>query len=132
MPMYVMRCEECQNEVEELLTFEESESRICECGDPMRRVILPVGIVGAMPSKPITVFEKQIGKRFETNAEARAYFKENPGWVALDKSDPIMQSRRDFHRNGMDSTARALGFKDHEHKAETLKKEKKRKQELNS
>lgn len=132
MPIYQLRCDCCDYEYEEILRVDERNDQVCqECFEPMRVVITPhVGFVGAIFDKKIDTFHKQIGRTFESNAEYRQYLKENPGWVPVSKDDKVMRDRRDFHKNGMDRTARALGYNDHEHKVRVSKAERRRKNEL--
>jgi putative FmdB family regulatory protein len=122
MPIYELQCDECGNAEEVICAFEERDGRTCECGGNLHNVFTgQVAFVGAIWDKKITAFEKQIGQTFETNEQERRYFKENPGWVPVSKDDSLMQRRRDFHLNGADRTARALGYKDHEEKSRHAK-----------
>lgn len=133
MPIYQLRCQDCEYEFETICRFDERDSCVCEeCGGPTDSVITgDHGIpVGAVWDKKITQFSKQIGRSFDTNAEARQYFRENPGWVPISKDDKLMKDRRDFHLNGADATARKSGYRDHEHKMREIKKEKTRKKQL--
>lgn len=46
MPIYAYRCDECQEEFEIIATMNESgQKRICSCGNLLRRLFSPAGII---------------------------------------------------------------------------------------
>lgn len=121
MPTYDMRCEN-EHYFEITCRILEKDDQVCEvCGEHLHTLITaPPAIIGAMPSKPID-FEKQLGRKFETNEEYRQYFRDNPEAEVISKSSDRYINMRDRLRNKMDHTARGQGYRDHEDKMAKVK-----------
>lgn len=64
------------------------------------------------------------GRTFHSNAELRAYQKENEGWETVSTKDRAWKDRLDIHRDKADKMFQKAGFKDKEHWSQISKREK--------
>ena len=122
MPLYDVRCIECQTYEEVFCTIPERETQFCAaCGSRMSVVIGGVRTVGPMPSKPLDM-EKQLGVKFHSNQELRNYQAANPNVVFVDRGDTALKNRKDHAREQSETAARRAGFRDLDHRRADAKK----------
>lgn len=124
MPMYEAVCEVC-GVVEELfprpLPSEQTAIECPECGSEARRIMSQTEVIGITHSKPFVA--GKTGEVFETNAQARQYFKENPGARVREWDSAWGRNYKEKYQWKADQKAQKLGFKDARHRSQELKKQ---------
>jgi putative FmdB family regulatory protein len=111
MPLYDMKCNGCGDEPEIFKKFSE-EVACALCGHSPLVVMFKQA-----PSLAGIIFSnaeenKQLGVRFESNAEKREYFKKNPHIREMSKGSADERKFADRLRNKAEKKAKTLGFND--------------------
>ena len=122
MPQYTYRCATCEFYEERSVRIAERHDQRCtECECLLEKVITgEVAFLGALWDKKIN-FQSQLGKSFSTNQELRDYEKANPDARVMSKSDPEYRQLYDKARNASDVTAKKLGYRDQDHRVQSVK-----------
>lgn len=120
MPLFDYYCESCDTVVEDHLAPEKPAQ--CErCGQP---IVVPVqepaGVIGIVFSNVQTGHD---GTVLDSNRAVREHAKKNPNIRAYSKGSPDEVRLRDRIRNRAEKVAKKQGYRDHEDKVTTLKKE---------
>lgn len=109
MPLYDYFCESCSSFIEDHFAPERPDT--CEaCSGP---VVVPpqltstIGIIWGNQEDA-----KQLGVRFETNAQKREFFKKNPQIKEMAKGSTDERAYADRLRNRAENRAKRLGYKD--------------------
>jgi|TARA_R110002012_G_scaffold48073_3_gene125605 putative FmdB family regulatory protein len=132
MPTYNGRCDSC-GEFEDLMKASEYLKQgglFCPtCKKSATTLIRKApAIIGPMPSRTMDI--DQIGQNFSSPQEKRAYFNRRKDRMIVSKNDPTWTNHYDSVRNGADQTARKQGFRDHEDRQNTVRKENSRRQAI--
>lgn len=127
MPIYDMRCGDC-GVVELYLSLAEKQAEIdgavvsCpECNAGLSSFIVPIPIVGPMPSKPFKV--GYAGIECDSASQLRKYKANNPTEHFLDKNDRTWTNHYDDVREKCEAGAKAQGYTDLEDKRQRVKKQ---------
>jgi putative FmdB family regulatory protein len=130
MPEYTYVCKACGNDYDVYMSyseFDENKDKVIacdECGGDLYRAINPVPTVGITFSKPFVI--KQIGQKFESNAEMRRYFDARPH---LEIQSPDSLEWKNFHdgvKEDAEASSRKMGFRNRDHEKATLRHERDR------
>lgn len=115
MPMYDMKCDGCGDEPE-VLRRHDQDVTCALCGHGPLRVVWKSapGLAGIIWSNQED--NKQLGVRFESNAQKREYFKANPQLREMSKGSTDERKFRDKLRERAEKKAKRLGFNDLDHK----------------
>jgi hypothetical protein len=112
MPFYTQICDDCGT-LEDVLRSV-SEYKICAaCGKDCKIKIAPIPTLGIVFSNAET--NSQIGQRWETNAQKRAWFEKHPNARPMEVGSPEEKSFRNDLRDKADQTAKKKGYKDVAH-----------------
>jgi hypothetical protein len=109
MPLYDYFCESCSSFIEDHFASERPST--CErCCGPVAvppQLSSTIGIVWGNQEDA-----KQLGARFETNAQKREFFKKNPQIKEMAKGSVDERKYADRLRNRAEDRAKRLGYKD--------------------
>lgn len=134
MPVYNFECRHCGDPLFEILCkHNERDIQRCPfCGELATPTYTPTNmmLVGAAPSKPITV--GGANKAFETNTEYRKYLKDNPNVKIVDPKDSEFKRYKDRVNDDANKMAKRGGYSDIDHMRRERRKEAQRKKELGS
>ena len=126
MPLYDLRCTDCELEEERLLPIADKDSAVCDsCGAPMRTLIRGAAVIGITHSRPLD-YSRQLGRVFESNAELRKYQADNPSDMFTSKSSPEFKAMKEKVQEHRHTTATSAGYKSTDHMMSELKKAKNR------
>ena len=121
MPWYTQVCPECG--VRDDVPRKVEEYKVCaECGGPCEVRISPNLTVGIVWSNQET--NSQLGTRWETNAQKRAWMKAHPNAVEMSKGDSDEKAFHQTIRNKAEASVQKKGYRDLEHYRSTTKKDK--------
>lgn len=110
MPWYDLICGKCGHTVDDVdCPMDQRNAQVCEvCRETMHVRPPAVRAVGAIFDKKITYGDQT----FETNAQARAWQKENPGFHAVSTASSDYVKMRDRLRNRAEKCAKKQGHRD--------------------
>lgn len=130
MPLYDYACDACgHRDLDVSLTLAEHESgHRCMCGLYMHTIISPTAIVGPTDTRPMRI--GGAGLEFTTKRELDSYLDKNPGHHPVSNTDSWMQRHRDGVRERVDTLAKNQGYRDWEHRQDSLRRENKKKRDL--
>ena len=112
MPFYTQICADCGTNEDVLRTV--SQYKVCAtCGKDCEIKIAPIPTLGIVWSNAET--NSQIGQRWETNAEKRAWFDKHPNARPMEVGSPEEKSFRNDIRDKADQVAKKQGYKDVAH-----------------
>lgn len=121
MPLFDVKCTVCFYEEEDVLAA--SPPEVCgECGGKLHvppAMFAPSGIIYSNVNR-----SDQLGAQIESNAQQRAFEKANPNVFGFAKGSSDDIRIGDKIRNRAEKVAKKQGFRDHEDKITTLKKQK--------
>ena len=126
MPTYDIECGECGVVEDAYYPLAELDSMVCpDCeGTAVRRLVSPVPTHGIVFSN--AVYNAQLGRTFESNAEVRAYQKEK-GVEFVSTNSQHWRDTLDYTRSRVEKLAKRKGHKDFDGlKAANRKKKKAR------
>jgi hypothetical protein len=116
MPLYHQDCPKCGDTPNVIAAVKDYKTCV-HCGGPCEVLLYPVRTVGIVFSNAEE--HKQIGQRWETNAQKRAWQKANPNAISFEKGSPEEKNFNDRIKNQMHDTLKKQGMTRKEFKQKT-------------
>ena len=112
MPFYTQICDDCGTNEDVLRTV--SQYKVCAtCGKDCKIKIAPISTLGIVWSNAET--NTQIGQRWETNAQKRAWFEKHPNVRPMEVGSPEEKTFRSDLQDKAEHAAKKKGYKDVSH-----------------
>ncbi len=110
---------ECGTVEERWISSSEVGSQQCECGQPMRKMMGTVRLVGPTDTKPVKIN----GKTLTSQGQISQWENANPGKSVLTRSDSVVRDIVHEGRQFVEERAHSYGYKSEKHRQAEVKKE---------
>ena len=113
MPLYHQDCPKC-GDIPDVICAVKDYKTCSKCGGPCEVLLYPVRTVGIVFSN--AEVSKQLGTRWETNAQKRAYMKAHPNVQAMEKGSSEEQAFNYRIKQQMHDSLKSQGMTHNEFK----------------
>lgn len=131
MPLYAFECGVCGAAGEALVLLRDyrPDGLDCpECGGAARRLVTGAHLDGPTDTKPLVV--GQINRSFTSKKALDTFLKDRPDVEMHGKNDRSWRDFVDRERSGLETSAKAAGFRDWRHQQGEVNREARRRRDL--